>query len=130
MDNIITANDMVEGLDFLDPRKFRRYFTADNEPIYVPINESTSGRTPIAPSGKQRKVKKERKKSPDSCIYYRAEDVAEMLGISKSQAYKVIHSLNDELKTKDVIIQAGRVPKPFFHEKYYGLDRMISEQKK
>ncbi len=130
MNDIITAQDMVESIDFLDPRKFRRYFTADNEPIYVPINVFTSGQAPIAPSGKQPMAEKRRKKSPDSCIYYTADDISDMLGVSKSQAYKVIKALNDKLKNKDVIIQAGRVPKPFFHEKYYGLEGMLSEQKK
>lgn len=130
MNNIITANDMVEGLDFLDPRKFKRFFTVDNEPFYVPINESTSGQAPASSSDDQRTIDKPRKKSPDSCIYYTADDVAEMLGVSTSQAYKVIKSLNVELEAQNYIVLAGRVPKLFFHEKYYGLDRMISEQKK
>lgn len=129
MDDIITGEAMVDGLDFLDPRKYRKCFTQDNEPIYVPIGKSRVGQAPISLSGEKRNVGKPRKKSPDSCIYYTADDVAEMLGVSTSQAYKVIKALNSELEEKNVIIQAGRVPKPFFQEKYYGLERMLSQKK-
>lgn len=130
MIDIITGEAMVDGLDFLDPRKYRKCFTQDNEPVYVPIGESGGGQAPTPLSGEQFNIGKPRKKSVDSCIYYTADDVAEMLGVSMSQAYKVVKTLNNELKEKNVIIQAGRVPKPFFHEKYYGLEKMLSEQKK
>ena len=32
--------------------------------------------------------------------FMRVEEVAQELGISKSHAYKVIHKLNDELRTR------------------------------
>ena len=130
MNDIITGEVMVDSLDFLDPRKYRKCFTQDNEPVYVPIGESGGGQAPTPLSGEQSNIGKPRKKSVDSCIYYTADDVAEMLGVSMSQAYKVVKTLNNELKEKNVIIQAGRVPKVFFHEKYYGMEKMLSEQKK
>lgn len=37
MNDIITGEVMVDSLDFLDPRKYRKCFTQDNEPVYVPI---------------------------------------------------------------------------------------------
>lgn len=129
MNDIITGEAMVDSTDFFDPRKFKRYFTPDNEPIYVSIGESGGRQAPTPLSGEQCDIGKPRKKSLDSCIYYTADDVAEMLGVSTSQAYKVIKTLNNELKEKNVIIQAGRVPKPFFHEKYYGLERILSQKK-
>lgn len=129
MIDIITGEAMVDSTDFFDPRKFKRYFTPDNEPVYVPIGESGGGQAPTPFSGEQCNIGKSRKKSADSCIYYTADDVAEMLGVSMSQAYKVVKTLNNELKEKNVIIQAGRVPKPFFHEKYYGLERILSQKK-
>lgn len=55
-----------------------------------------------------------------SKMYYAAEDVAEMLGISKGHAYKIIQSLNDELKKKHYLVVAGKVPKKYFAERYYG----------
>ncbi|KOY64171.1 hypothetical protein, partial [Clostridium sporogenes] len=38
---------------------------------------------------------------------------------SKSKAYKIVASLNKELKKMGYITVAGRVPKKYFEEKYY-----------
>lgn len=135
MNDIIRAQD-IDGLDFIDPRKYRLCFTVDNEPIYVPVavgrfvDESIGEQTTANPNDKRHKTNKSRRKSSDRCIYYTAEDVVEMLDMSMSQAYKVIKALNEELEKKGYIVQAGRVSKVFFHEKYYGMERMLSEQKK
>lgn len=129
MNDIITGEVMVDSLDFLDPRKYRKCFTQDNEPVYVPIGESGGGQAPTPLSGEQCDIGKPRKKLPDSCIYYTADDVAEMLGVCTSQAYKVIKSLNAELEKQNYIVLAGRVSKVFFHEKYYGMEKMLSQQK-
>lgn len=52
--------------------------------------------------------------------FYNVEDVQRLLdGCSKSFAYSVIQQLNKELKGKGYITRAGRVPKKFFHERYY-----------
>lgn len=51
--------------------------------------------------------------------FYQVEDVMEMLGVSKSKAYKIIQGLNKELSKKGYIIVAGKVPKKFFCEKFY-----------
>ncbi len=53
-------------------------------------------------------------------IFFTAQDVAELLGVSKGHAYKIIKSLNEELEKKNYIVTAGKVPKKFFSEKYYG----------
>ena len=50
---------------------------------------------------------------------YTAEDVAAMLKISKSAAYRIIREINDELKKEGYFVVAGRVPKKRFHEKMY-----------
>ncbi len=49
--------------------------------------------------------------------FMRAEDVAEVLGVSKSFAYKVMKKLNDELKSQGYVTIAGRVNKQYFMEK-------------
>ncbi|MGL4791759.1 MAG: DNA-binding protein [Phocaeicola sp.] len=49
--------------------------------------------------------------------FMRAEDVAEVLGVSKSFAYKVMKKLNDELKLQGYVTIAGRVNKEYFMEK-------------
>lgn len=53
-------------------------------------------------------------------MYYSSEEVAEMLGVSKSHAYRIIQSLNDELKKNHYLVIAGKVPKKYFSERYYG----------
>ena len=47
----------------------------------------------------------------------RVDEVAEILGISKSYAYKIVQKLNAELKEQGFITIAGRVNKQYFLEK-------------
>ena len=53
-------------------------------------------------------------------IFMRVEEVAEELGVSIPYAYKLIRSMNEELKEAGFITIAGRIDRKFFHEKYYG----------
>lgn len=50
-----------------------------------------------------------------------AKEVAEILGTSKSHAYKLVQQLNDELKKQGYIVIAGKVSRAYFEEKIYGL---------
>lgn len=50
----------------------------------------------------------------------RVEEVAEELGVSIPYAYKLIRSMNEELKEAGYITIAGRIDRKFFHEKFYG----------
>lgn len=54
-------------------------------------------------------------------LYYTANEVKEMLGVSRGHAYKIVKQLNDELASKGFIVVAGRVPKKYFAEHFYGL---------
>lgn len=54
-------------------------------------------------------------------VYLTAQDVAEILGISRSKAYQVIKELNGELEKRGYIVLSGKVPTKFLQEKYYGL---------
>lgn len=54
-------------------------------------------------------------------IYYTAEEISEMLGISKGTSYRIIRDLNKDLKQKGFIVIAGKLPIKYFEEKYYGL---------
>lgn len=49
--------------------------------------------------------------------FLRVEDVAEILGISKSYAYKIVQKLNADLKEKGFLTISGRVNKQYFLEK-------------
>ena len=44
-------------------------------------------------------------------------EVAEMMGISKSYAYKIVQKLNEELKSKGFLTISGRVNKQYFMER-------------
>ena len=44
-------------------------------------------------------------------------EVAEIMGISKSYAYKIVHRLNEDLKAMGYLTIAGRVNRGYFPEK-------------
>ena len=54
-------------------------------------------------------------------MYITADEVAELLGVSRGYAYKVIRGLNDELKAKGFRVISGKVPRKYFQEKFYGM---------
>ena len=54
-------------------------------------------------------------------IYFDAEDISELLGVSKSKAYRIIRTMNAELGEEGYLVLAGKIPKKFFAERYYGL---------
>jgi len=56
----------------------------------------------------------------DSKVYYTAMEVAKMLGVSRAKGYKIVRELNEELTKKGYIVIAGKIPKKFLEEKYYG----------
>lgn len=56
-----------------------------------------------------------------SKVYYSADDIVDMLGISKSSAYGIIRKLNDELEKAGYIVIKGKVSKAYFSEKWYGM---------
>ena len=48
-------------------------------------------------------------------------DVAEYLGVSVSKAYKIIHSMNNDLSKNGFITVAGKISRVYFEEKVYGV---------
>ena len=52
--------------------------------------------------------------------FLRVEKVAEILGVSKSHAYKLIREMNKELAAKGYITISGRISKQYFNERFYG----------
>ena len=59
--------------------------------------------------------------SMEQGVFITAQEVAELLGISKSKAYTIVRELNEELSAKGFITVAGRVSRKFFEEKFYGV---------
>lgn len=53
-------------------------------------------------------------------MFITAQEVAVMLGVSKSKAYAVVRELNKELSDRGFITVAGKVSRKFFEEKFYG----------
>ncbi len=49
--------------------------------------------------------------------YLKVDEVAELLGVSKSYAYKIVQKLNAELDAKGFLTISGRVNKKSFLEK-------------
>ncbi|SHM99410.1 DNA binding domain-containing protein, excisionase family [Anaerosporobacter mobilis DSM 15930] len=54
-------------------------------------------------------------------MYITADEVAELLGVSRGYAYKVIRGLNNELESKGFRVISGKVPMKYFQEKFYGM---------
>lgn len=52
--------------------------------------------------------------------FIKADEVAEMLEISKAHAYKIIRQLNGELEEKGFITISRRVSRQYFLERLYG----------
>ena len=52
--------------------------------------------------------------------YVNANELVQTLGICKSKAYANIRKLNRELEKQGYITIAGKCPRKYFEEKYYG----------
>ena len=55
----------------------------------------------------------------EDCRYVRAAEVAEMIGVSRAKAYKMVAEMNEELKAKNYLVISGRVPRKYLMEKLY-----------
>mgnify|MGYP003102211118 CR=1 FL=1 len=61
-------------------------------------------------------------------IFMRVEEVAQELGVSIPYAYKLIRTMNAELKKTGCITIAGRIDRKFFNEKFYGTREQKGEK--
>ena len=53
-------------------------------------------------------------------LFIRAGEVIHLLGVSKSEAYRIIKRLNDEMASKGYIVVNGRVNRRYLEEQIYG----------
>lgn len=53
--------------------------------------------------------------------FLKVEGIMEILGISKSAAYKLMRELNEEMVKKGYIAIRGRVNRKYFEERFYGM---------
>lgn len=61
-------------------------------------------------------------------IYYGAEDIAKMLGVSMGKTYKILREMNKDLASKGFLTIAGKIPVEYFKEKWYGGAKEVKEQ--
>ena len=60
-----------------------------------------------------------KKVSPKSRSYYTADDVMELLGVSKSKAYQIVNSMQKECRAAGYLFEkypANRIPKKYFNK--------------
>lgn len=53
-------------------------------------------------------------------IFMKADEVMSFLGVSKTEAYRIIKRLNEELKKEGYMVITGRVSRRYLEEKVYG----------
>lgn len=58
----------------------------------------------------------------EGTIFITAAEMAEILGISKPYAYKIIKQINEDLEANGFITISGKVSKKYFEEKFYGVE--------
>ena len=63
-------------------------------------------------------------------IFMKAEEVQEFLGVSRTEAYRIIKQLNEELKANGYMVIAGRVSRRYLEKKVYGYVGSASESSK
>ena len=51
--------------------------------------------------------------------FYTPSEVARMIYVSRSTAYREIRRLNSELEKKGFAVVSGKVPVKYFHERFY-----------
>ena len=58
--------------------------------------------------------------------FIKVDEVAQVLGVSKSYAYKIVREMNNDLKRRGFLTIAGRVSKQYFEERFYGFRKIKS----
>ena len=52
-------------------------------------------------------------------LFIKVDEVGELLGISRAEAYRIIKKLNSELAEKGYIVISGRVSRRYLEEQIY-----------
>ena len=54
-----------------------------------------------------------------------SKEIAKELGVSQGHAYKIIRQLNKELANAGYVVIAGRVPRTYWKEKFFGYENSM-----
>ena len=52
-------------------------------------------------------------------LFIKASEVANVLGVSRAYAYRIVKQLNEELSAKGIITIDGRTNRMYFYERLY-----------
>ena len=61
------------------------------------------------------------------CLFIRADEVTRLLGVSQSEAYRIIKRLNEEMAAKGYIVVNGRVNRKYLEEQNYGYEPQANQ---
>ena len=61
-------------------------------------------------------------------VFLEPSEVAEIVGVSRPTAYRIIRDLNAELQQKGFVIQIGKINKKYFEERFGVTVDEISDQ--
>lgn len=65
----------------------------------------------------------------DKKMFMKAPEVAQVLEISVSYAYRLIRQMNKELKRRGCMVIPGRVDRRYFYERFYSGIQLMNETK-
>lgn len=52
-------------------------------------------------------------------LFMRVDEVAKVMGVSNSYAYKIIRRFNKELKKTGCVTMKGRIDRKYFYDNFY-----------
>ena len=55
-----------------------------------------------------------------------AQDIVDMLGVSKGHAYIIIRQLNRELEDSGYIVVSGKILRAYWDKKFYGYQSVVT----
>lgn len=53
--------------------------------------------------------------------FYGAKDLAQVLGVSESKAYRYIRQMNEELEERGYLTVRGKVPIAYVQDRFFGV---------
>ena len=63
----------------------------------------------------------------NSKTFITVAEIENVLDVSESKAYRIVRTLNVELKQKGFMVIPGRVSRQYFNERFYGIQNLDKE---
>ena len=57
----------------------------------------------------------------NTTTFITASEIQKVLEVSESKAYRILRSLNSELKKEGFLVLPGKVSRQYFNERFYGV---------